>query len=169
MKITNLQATIISGFIFMSGLGFDQINWNLPGILLIIIGFLGVISVLIFSYINTVENNIFKGFFSGILGIFSSSIILSHISNQTKNNIISSFSPTPSELKLPFEKHPSTGSNLDAVSTKKLMTLSGLTSKTREKLLNHSELIYYLRSNAPLMKHGRVTLNLKRLKFQATQ
>lgn len=140
MKITNLQTIIASGFLSIMGLGFNQINWNIPGILFIVAGLLGFLSVFIYSFVRA-KGNFFKKSFSCISTIFSSDVFFSFISQQIKSNIIDSFSPTLSELKLHFEEYPSTGTNLDAVSTRKTYDI------IKDHIKNQRETVESLRAH----------------------
>jgi len=141
MKFSNLQTTIISGLLLMVGLGFDKINWNLPGILLIVLGSLGILAVLIYNYMNIPkEDRVFKRIIFGISYIFSSNIFFGFVSHQVKFKIHESFSPTLSELKLSFEEYPSTGTNLDAVSTRKTYDI------IKEHIKNQREAVELLRT-----------------------
>lgn len=169
MKISNLQTTIISVFLFIMGLGFDQMDKNMIGTFLIAIGFIGIISVFFYSFINSTESNPFKRILSGISGFFSSSVLFSVISQQTKDKSSTLFPrPYPSLNFILRNTH-----RLDQIwmlfLQKRRMTLLKIILKNKERQLNHSAHIYHQRDKLPLMKRGRVTQNPKRLGFQVTQ
>ena len=145
MKITNLQASIISGFLLIMGLGLDQINLNIPGLLLIALGTCGILAVFGFNFYRSIikKGRFLKRFFSSLSSMFTSSPLFSFINQQIKHNVISSFSPTLSELKLTYDEYPTTAANLNAISTKNTYDV------IKSHILNQREAIEIFRAYLP--------------------
>jgi hypothetical protein len=96
-----LIVTLFGTWLYMENYFFWSIIACISGILLIL-GF-----------------NIYRSSLSEKLNLKQFLSVLSTVEPQIKSSVIDSFSPTLSELKLPYIESPSIGTNLDAVSTRK--------------------------------------------------
>ena len=67
MKVSNLQAVFLSLFIGMLGTGLTSFGIDIPGIILIIIAILGILSVFIFSIYRTKANAFPRDFIPWII------------------------------------------------------------------------------------------------------